>query len=355
MPITQQPEVINCKKVAVVVLGYNSVDFLKKFIPSIVKTNYQDCTIVYVDNGSNDDSVAYVNEHFPEVEIFKILNNNGFASGYQQSLPFIKAEYYVLINSDVAVTEDWLGHLMEEMEKDPTIGACQPKMLHEPKPEQFDYAGASGGYMDMFGYTFCRGRLFHHIENDENQYDDVREIFWASGACMLIKAELFHQLGGLDEQFFAHMEEIDLCWRVRNAGYKIIAVPKSVVYHVGGSVITYGSYSKLYHNYRNNLVMLFKNLSLGKLFLLIPIRFWLDFIALIRAVLKGNFTEWKAIHVAHFSFVFGLSKWIKSRKDARKLVTKPNLNGWYKKSLIVDVFIKGKTKFSELDYNIKKG
>ena len=185
-------------------------------------------------------------------------------------------------------------------------------------------------------------------KSDEQQYEDVCEIFWASGAAMLIRSELFHQLGGLDESFFAHMEEIDLCWRVRNAGYKIVVVPKSVVYHVGGSVITYGSFSKLYHNYRNNLIMMFKNLSLGKLLLLIPMRMSLDFVALIRAILTGNFTEWKAIHVAHFNFVFGLNKWVKARKKARKHVNSPNLKGWFKKSLIIAVFIKKKTKFSQL-------
>lgn len=348
---TPQPQEIVCKKVAVVVLGYNSLDYLKKFLPTILKTSYQDYTLVYVDNGSSDESVPYVSEHFPEVEIFRIYNNKGFANGYQESLPYIKAEYFVLLNSDIAVTEGWLDPLVEQMEQDPKIGACQPKMLHEPKPELFDYAGASGGFMDAFCYPFCRGRLFHHIEADEKQYEDVCEIFWASGAAMLIRSELFHQLGGLDEAFFAHMEEIDLCWRVRNAGYKIVVVPKSVVYHVGGSVITYGSFSKLYHNYRNNLIMMFKNLSLGKLLVLLPMRMTLDFIALIRAIITGNFTEWKAIHVAHFNFVFGLNKWIKARKAAQKHVNSPNLNGWYKKSLIIAVFIKGKTKFSQLFTN----
>lgn len=345
-----QPQEIFCKKVAVVVLGYNSIDFLKKFLPTILKTSYQDYTLVYVDNGSSDDSVAYVTEHLPEVEIFRIYNNQGFANGYEESLKHIKAEYYVLINSDVAVTPDWLGILMDEMEGDETIGACQPKMLHEPKPELFDYAGASGGFIDRYCYPFCRGRLFHHLEADENQYDDVREIFWASGACMLIRSELYHKLDGLDELFFAHMEEIDLCWRVRNAGYRILIVPKSVVYHVGGSVITYGSYSKLYHNYRNNLVMMLKNLSAGQALFLIPFRMTLDFIALIRAVAKGNFTEWKAIHMAHFHFIFRLNKWMKCRRAAQKHVSaNPNLKGWYQKSLIVQVFLKSKTKFSELE------
>lgn len=349
-PKMRQPEEIFCKKVAVVVLGYNSLDYLKKFLPSILKTSYEDYTLVYVDNGSADDSVAYVTEHFPEVEIFRIYNNKGFANGYQESLRYIKAEYYVLLNSDVAVTPDWLGTLMEEIEKDPKIGACQPKILHEPKPELFDYAGASGGFIDVFCYPFCRGRMFHHWEADEGQYEDVCEIFWASGAAMLIRAELYHQVGGLDESFFAHMEEIDLCWRVKNAGYKILVVPKSVVYHVGGSIISYGSFSKIFHNYRNTLVMMIKNLSRGQVFLLIPTRIMLDQVAALRALFMGNFTELKAIIAADFRFVFGLNKWLKARREARKVISNPNLKGWCKKSLIIDVFIKKKSKFSELNY-----
>jgi GT2 family glycosyltransferase len=344
-----QPEDIFCKKVAVVVLGYNSLDYLKKFLPTILKTKYEDFTLVYVDNGSSDNSVAYVTEHFPEAEIFRIYENNGFASGYQESLCYIKASYYVLVNSDVAVTENWLGILMKEIEKDPKVGACQPKMLHEPKPELFDYAGGSGGFIDLFCYPFCRGRLFDHCEPDEKQYDDVCEIFWASGACMLVRSELYHKVGGLDEMFYAHMEEIDLCWRIKNAGFKILVVPKSVVYHVGGSVISYGSYSKIFHNYRNTLIMMVKNLSRWQLFLLLPTRIMLDQVAAVRALLKGSFTEFKAIVAANFKFIFGLNKWIKGRRVARKHISSPNLKGWYKKSLIINVFIKKKNKFSELN------
>ena len=343
------PQEIFCKKVAVVVLGYNSVDYLKKFLPTILKTKYEDYTLVYVDNGSADDSVAYVTEHFPEVEIFRIYDNNGFAGGYQESLRYIKAEYYVLVNSDVAVTEDWLGILMDEIEKDPKIGACQPKILHEPEPELFDYAGGSGGFIDGFCYPFCRGRMFHHFEADEAQYDDVCEIFWASGACMLIRSDLYHKLGGLDEMFYAHMEEIDLCWRVKNAGFKIMVVPQSVVYHVGGSIISYGSFSKIFHNYRNTLIMMVKNLSWWRLLLLLPARILLDMVAVVRALFMRNFTELKAIIVADFKFIFGLNKWFKARRVARKHISNPNTKGWYKGSLIINVFLRKKYKFSELN------
>ncbi len=345
-----QSKHIFCNKVAVVVLGYNSLGYLKKFLPTILKTKYNDYTLVYVDNGSDDSSVTYVTKHFPEVEIFQILVNKGFANGYKESLSYIKAEYYVLINSDVAVKDDWLGIMIEQIETDSEIGVCQPKMLHEPKPDLFDYAGGSGGYIDVFCYPFCRGRIFHNIESDQNQYDDVCEIFWASGACMLIRSELYHKVGGLDEIFYAHMEEIDLCWRVKNAGFKIISVPSSIVYHVGGSVISYGSFSKIFHNYRNSLIMMTKNLSALQLIILLPIRIFLDQVAAFRALLKLNFIEFKAIITADLKFIFGFNKWIKRRKHARKHISTPNLKGWYKKSIVIEFFLRKRTEFSKLDF-----
>jgi GT2 family glycosyltransferase len=350
-----EPQEIVCKKVAVVVLGYNSLAYLQKFIPSILKTKYENFTLVYVDNGSSDDSASYVKEHFPEVEIFRIYVNKGFANGYQASLPYINSEYYVLLNSDVAVTEDWLTILMEKMEEDTDIGACQPKMLHEPEPELFDYAGASGGFIDAFCYPFCRGRLFHRFESDEKQYDQVCEVFWASGACMLIRSALYHKLGGLDELFYAHMEEIDLCWRIKNAGYKILVVPKAVVYHVGGSVISYGSFSKIFHNYRNTLIMMTKNLRLRELIVLLPARILLDQVAALRALLIGNFTELKAIILADIQFFIGFNKWLNGRKSARKHVSTPNNVGRYNGSLVIDVFLRKKTKFSQLNFKKSAG
>ncbi len=341
--------IIQCKKVAVVVLGYNSVEYLKAFLPSVVDTAYDDFTVVYVDNASVDDSVDFVRSSFPGVEVFRIYENRGFTNGYESSLPYIRAEYYVLINSDVRVQPGWLEPLMRHMESDDSVGACQPKILHEPDPGLFDYAGASGGFIDRFGYTFCRGRIFHHLEEDLGQYDDTTEIFWATGACMLVRSELYHRLGGLDNDFYAHMEEIDFCWRIKNAGYKILVIPEAVVYHVGGSVITYGSFTKIFHNYRNNLVMMLKNLRVRQLFTILPARLLLDLVAAVRALLAGNMTELRAIVAADFQFLFYLRKWLKSRKMARSYVNHSNVSGWYKGSLVFDVFIKRKKKFSELE------
>ena len=350
LPIVRSDqERIECKKVAVVVLGYNSRDYLARFLPSVVATEYEDHTVVYVDNASVDDSVEMVKADFPSIKILRLYQNHGFTSGYAHSLPFIDAEYYVLINSDVRVETDWLGHLMEVIESDDGIGACQPKLLHEPKPSHFDYGGASGGFMDKHGYTFCRGRLFHHVEEDQHQYEDVRDIFWASGACMLVRAELFHQLGGLDNDFYAHMEEIDLCWRIKNNGHRIVVAPASVVYHVGGSIIRYGSFSKIYHNYRNNLIMMLKNLPEGQVFFTLFARMVLDQIAAVRALFSGQWTEWRAIWYAHWQFLSRLGKWRASRRRVRHLVTKPNMAGWFQRSIIYDVFLSGRKTFSELE------
>lgn len=348
--MTESSRII-CRKVAVVVLGYNSLNYLKKFLPSVLATNYGDFTTVFVDNASTDDSVEYVKRTFPDIKIFRIYENRGFTNGYEASLPFIDADYYVLINSDVRVDPNWLAPMMAEMETDPSVGACQPKIIHEPKPPLFDYAGASGGFIDRFGYPFCRGRLFHLVESDHGQYNDTREIFWATGACMLIRSKLYHDLGGLDNDFYAHMEEIDLCWRLKNAGHKILVVPEAVVYHVGGSVITYGSYTKIFHNYRNNLVMMFKNLSVLQLFTILPLRILLDQVAALRALISGSFTELRAILSADLHFLYSIRRWAKSRKKARKMVNHPNLTGWYNQSLILDVFLRKKKKFSELNSN----
>jgi GT2 family glycosyltransferase len=342
---------IQCKKVAVVVLGYNSLDYIKAFLPSVVATDYDDFTTVYVDNASVDDSVEYVKSTFPQIEVFRIYENHGFTNGYEESLPHIKAEYYVLINSDVKVEANWLAPMMKLMEADPTIGACQPKVIHQPSPPMFDHAGASGGYLDQYGYAFCRGRLFHEVEDDTHQYDDIREIFWATGACMLTRAELYHGLGGLDNDFYAHMEEIDLCWRMKNAGYKLLVVPEGVVYHVGGSIITYGSFTKIFHNYRNNLIMMYKNLLPSQVWSTLIIRLILDQIAAIKALISGNWTEWRAILAADFQFISKLAKWRKNRREAQQHVNTPNLKGMYKRSIVLDVFLKKKKKFSELDLN----
>lgn len=340
---------IKCKKVAVVLLGYNSKSYLERFIPGILRTTYDEFDLVYVDNASTDDSVGFVETNFPEVKIFRIMENHGFTGGYTGSLPFIDAEYYVLLNSDVEVEPDWLTHLMVRMENNPNIGAMQPKLIHEPDRSIFDYAGASGGFIDKYGYPFCRGRIFDHIEKEKHQYDTPMPIFWASGACMLVKAKLYHQLGGLDNDFYAHMEEIDLCWRIKNAGFEIEVEPRSVVYHVGGSVITYGSYTKIYHNFRNNLVMLYKNLEPKKIVPILSMRLLLDAIAAFKALVSGRFVEFRAICMADLSFLLRIGQWKKNRKRARMHASRqPNTHGMYHNSIVFDFFLRGKKKFSDL-------
>jgi GT2 family glycosyltransferase len=346
----ETPVRIKCKKVAVALLGYNSKDFLEKFIPSILKTDYEDYTLVYIDNASTDDSVEFVKSNFPSVEIFQIKVNKGFTGGYCNSLPYIDAEYYVLLNSDVEVTPGWLKPIIEEMDKDPSIGAAQPKTLHEPIRDQFDYAGASGGFIDKYGYAFCRGRIFNSIEKDSLQHEEPMEIFWATGACMVVRAELYHNLGGLDNHFYAHMEEIDLSWRIKNAGYKIMVYPNAVVYHVGGSVITYGSFTKFYHNYRNNLVMMFKNLPKGKVFKTMFLRMMLDGVAATRALVVFRFTEFRAIFMAHMHFYSKMKKWKSRRKAAQEHYVKESTTGVYNRSLVWDYFVKKKKKFSDLKF-----
>ncbi len=347
----QEIERIQCKKVAVVLLGYNSRDLLLKFVPSILKTDYEDFDLVYVDNASNDDSVHLVQTEFPKVKIFRIYENQGFTGGYTGSLPYIDAEYFVLLNSDVQVEPNWLSEQMKRMDADPKLGASQPKLLHYHDKERFDYAGASGGFIDKYAYPFCRGRIFDRVEKDRGQYNSIEDIFWASGAALLIRAELYHQLGGLDNDFYAHMEEIDLCWRVKNAGYRIEVVPSAVVYHMGGSVITYGSYEKIYHNFRNNLVMMYKNLPSNLVYKRLVVRAMLDLIAALQALLKARFTECKAILAAEFNFWTKLAKWKKNRNQAQSVVgNEKSVSAVYDKSIVYSFFVKGLKSFNQLKF-----
>ncbi|HOI32471.1 MAG TPA: glycosyltransferase family 2 protein, partial [Bacteroidales bacterium] len=222
---------------AVVILNYNGKKFLERYLPIVLRHSLEDATVVVADNASTDDSVAFLKENFPQVRLIQNFRNVGFSTGYNLALKKIKADYYVLLNSDIEVTANWIAPIVKLMESDPKIAACQPKIRAIHQKDHFEYAGAGGGFIDKFGYPFCRGRVFQHLEEDLGQYDDPVEVFWASGACMFVSAELFHQFDGLDDSFFAHMEEIDFCWRLKNNGYKIMYSPQSVVYHVGGGTL----------------------------------------------------------------------------------------------------------------------
>ena len=336
------------KKVAVVVISYNGAELLRKFIPPILNSNYDDFEVYVIDNASTDDTAELLTSEFPTVNVITIPINKGFTNGYVEGLAQIDHEYYVLISSDIEVSSEWIKPIIDLMEADETIAACQPKMKDYKDKSLFEYSGSAGGYMDTFGYPFCRGRIFFTMEEDKGQYEDTREVFWASGGCLFIRSKLYHQAGGLDNDFYAHMEEIDLCWRLKNMGYRIMVCPKSVVYHVGGHIIQYGSPLKIYRNFRNSLITDLKNMRTGELLWKIPFRMTLDLVAEMKALLSGNFVEFANIFKAHLHFFLYLPKWLKKRRVAQRLVSNPNRVGMYKGSVVWDYFIKGKKKFSDL-------
>jgi len=334
-------------KVAVVILGWNGKTFLEKFLDNVVRfSESENVKVVYADNASTDDSIAYVKQYFPTVEIVQNTTNSGFAGGYNEALANVSAEYFILLNQDVEVTDNWILPLLDFLEKNKDYAVVQPKLRAYKEPSAFEYAGAAGGYVDYLGYAFCRGRLFDAMEKDEAQYDDIVPIFWASGAAMMIRADLYTSLGGLDIDFFAHQEEIDLCWRVQNAGFKIAVVPQSVVYHVGGGSLPQGNPRKTYLNFRNNLFLLLKNLPASKLWWVLPFRIKLDGLAILYSVVKNkNFIDAKAIIKAHFHFIKGFTKMYAKRvKDISGMPTTI-----YQNSIIWQYFAKGKKKYSDLD------
>jgi len=339
--------------VAIVILNWNGKEHLETFLASVINTQYTNAKVYVIDNGSDDGSIAFMDSKFPSVSIIALEKNLGFPGGYNAGLKDIEADYFVLLNNDVEVKPDWIDSCVELLESDHTIAACQPKILAYSEKEYFEYAGAAGGYIDWLGYPFCKGRLFENRELDKGQYDKVSEIFWASGAALFIRAELYHRFEGLEESFFAHMEEIDLCWRLKNAGYKIYYNPASIVYHLGGGSIPYGSTRKTFLNFRNNLIMLYKNLTLSEILYIMPIRFLLDSAAAFHALLKGQFQTSATIVKAQFSFLLSLADYIRLRRKSQRIVQKnkiadPNLSGIYRRSIVFAHFLRDKNKYSEL-------
>lgn len=288
-------------KIAVVILNWNGVQLLEQFLPSIIQFS-PEATIYVADNASADDSVSFVEKHFPSVQIVKNKGNFGFAQGYNEALKHIDAEIYALVNSDIEVTQNWLEPILETFAKESATAIIQPKILDFKNKQYFEYAGAAGGFIDQYGYPYCRGRIFDTIEKDLGQYDDNREIFWASGACFFIRSAVYKELNGFDGDFFAHQEEIDLCWRAFNKGHKIKYNYKSVVYHVGGATLQQGNPRKTFLNFRNSLLMLTKNLPKKSLYKILFLRMILDGVAGIQFISKGKFAHFTAILKAHFSF-----------------------------------------------------
>ncbi|MDZ7935915.1 MAG: glycosyltransferase family 2 protein [Emticicia sp.] len=318
-------------KVAVVILNYNGQKFLEKFLPSVVDNN-DGYEIIVADNASTDNSIDFLRSNYPNLKTIQLSSNQGFAGGYNSALQEIKAEYYVLLNSDVEVSKNWVNPIIDLMKNDASIAACQPKIRSYHQKTHFEYAGAAGGYIDWLGYPFCRGRIFDSYEQDFGQYDDTKEVFWATGACMFVRAEVFRQLGGFDAHFFAHMEEIDLCWRMKNAGHKIMYSSVSTVYHVGGGTLHKSNPRKTFLNYRNGLAMLYKNLPSNKLFSTILIRLILDGISGIKLLIDGSFADFLAVIKAHFAFYAMIPKL--KRKSPK------NVSEIYQKSIVWEYFVK---------------
>jgi len=328
-------------KIAVVILNWNGIKLLEQFLPSVI--NYSPEAAIYVaDNASTDASVAFVKSNFPSVQIIQNSENFGFAEGYNEALKRIDAEYYALINSDIEVTSNWLQPIISLFESEPNTAIIQPKIRDFKNKNYFEYAGAAGGFIDQYGYPFCRGRIFETLEKDNQQYDDEYSIFWASGACFFIRSNVFHNLKGFDADFFAHQEEIDLCWRVLNKGYQIKYTSKSTVYHVGGATLAQGNPQKTYLNFRNSLLMLLKNLPKSSLFQVLVLRMLLDGLAGIQFLVKGKFSHFWAILRAHYSFYRLFSRNYKKRETTQ-------IQSYYKiKSIVYPYFIKKRSIFAEI-------
>jgi len=330
-------------RVAVVILNWNGLEMLKKFLPSVCASIYPNLEIIVADNASEDGSQEWVEENMPIVRLLRGSQNLGFAKGYNSFLKEVDADYYVLLNSDVEVAPGWIYPVIQLMEQDVKIGCCQPKILSYSQRNYFEYAGACGGWIDSLGYPFSRGRVFDTLEVDKGQYDDAMPVFWASGAALFIRAKLFHESGGFDEYFFAHQEEIDLCWRLQRMGYKIYVCPQSVVYHVGAGTLPAGSPKKVYLNFRNNLIMLVKNMPFRELWWKIPVRILLDAISAWKQLFQGQTGYFGAVLKSHFSF-WG---WC---LDHQSIPVLPYVKcmGLYEGSVVWGYFIKGKKYFSQI-------
>ncbi|NLJ43640.1 MAG: glycosyltransferase family 2 protein [Bacteroidales bacterium] len=337
-------------RTAVVILNWNGLSWLKRFLADVIRLSTDDETKVFVaDNGSADGSFEWLAKNFPETELIRFDTNLGFAGGYNAALNQINAKYFVLLNSDVEVTENWLKPLVSFMDRNPDVASCQPKIRSLAKREFFEYAGAAGGYIDKYGYAFCRGRIFDNVEKDNGQYDDPADIFWSTGACMVVRAAAWSKCGGFDEDFFAHMEEIDLCWRFHLSGLRVAYVPGSVVYHAGGGALPYGSELKTYLNFRNSLYLLYKNLPDEKLKSILFKRRILDGIAALRFLFTGH-ENLRAIWKAHRDY-YRAVKFLKPKRSVVKklTITQPR-HGILNKSIVFRFYILKEKIFSDLKF-----
>ncbi len=334
-------------KVAVVILNWNGREFLSRFIPGVLSSLPAYAQLIIADNNSTDDSVAFLRTHYPGLRIIQNTENGGFAKGYNDALKQVEATYYVLLNSDIEVPPRWIEPIVEMMEKDENIAAAQPKILSYYHRDTFEYAGAAGGFIDTYGYPFCRGRIFETLEKDEGQYDDICEIFWATGAAMFVRSKVYWELDGLDESFFAHQEEIDFCWRAKNVGYKIMYNGNSHVYHIGGGTLPKRSSRKTFLNIRNNLTMLYKNLPEGPLHRILFLRLLLDGLAAVKFAIGSGFSEIIAVLRAHIAFY----KRIPQLRKMRKIRKAGKVSKIYDRLIVLDYYVLAKKYFNKLDKN----
>ncbi|MCF8223026.1 MAG: glycosyltransferase family 2 protein [Bacteroidales bacterium] len=336
-------------KTAVVILNWNGKMFLEKFLETVKKYSPADASAIFIaDNGSSDGSLNYIKNQHQGVNVIDLGKNHGFAEGYNRALNQIKADYYVLLNSDIEVSKGWLEKVIEYMDKNPEVAACQPKILSYNSRDTFEYAGAAGGFIDKYGYPFCRGRIMNNLEKDKGQYNNIKQVFWASGACLFIRSSTWQESGGFDAGFFAHMEEIDLCWRLNNAGKKIMYIPSSEVFHVGGGTLSYDSPRKIYLNFRNNLYLLYKNLPAGKRRKILFTRMILDGLAAIRFLLILKPGAFYSILKAHRDYYRNRNK----LKKAEIPVDKDNILSYnkliYNRSIVFAYFFRRKKRFPDL-------
>lgn len=334
--------------VAVVILNWNGRNWLEQFLPSVVQSNYVNLQIIVGDNASTDDSVSFLKANYPQIVVLQNDQNYGFAGGYNKILERVAADYYVLLNSDVEVPTDWIRPVIDLMESDDLIAAAQPKIKWQKDKTQFEYAGAAGGFLDIHAFPFCRGRIFDQVEPDQGQYNKNMDIFWASGAAFFIKSKAWKAVGGLDADLFAHMEEIDLCWRLKNLGYRVVCCTDAEVYHVGGGTLNANNPYKTYLNFRNNLIIMQKNLPINDAYFRIFIRMWIDFAAWFQFLLKGQPKFTLAISKAHFHFLKDLNKTaLKRAKNQKPLLQH---NGVYKNSIVYSYFINKIRVFQSLKW-----
>lgn len=336
--------------VSVVILNWNGEKYLQDFLPGLLESikDVSGAEVVVADNGSTDNSLKILKEKFPGVKIDAFDKNYGFAGGYNKALKNIDSEYYVLLNSDVEVTRNWLSVLCDYMEKHPDVSACQPKILSYNRRNYFEYAGASGGYIDKYGYPFCRGRIFSEVEEDLGQYDDIVDVFWASGACLFIRSADYWEVGGLDEEFFAHMEEIDLCWRLKSRNRRIVCIPQSVVYHIGGGTLEAEHPHKTYLNFRNNLLMLYKNLPHKSLKRIFDFRFYFDNLAAFHLILQGKFNNAVSVSNARTDFRKMIDQFAEKRNENILKSVNTVSKEIFQESIIKEYYLKRHKKFSDI-------